>query len=248
MIDIIRTYWQTLLVGQYPQGPLGGVALTILMAVVCIAVSLPLALVLALCRTSMYRLLRWPAFAVIQFVRGLPLIMFIFWAYFLLPALIHLTVSGVTTLLCALVVYQSAYLAEVLRSGIEAIPHGQIQAARSLGLGYFRTMRFVVIPQALFNVMPSILSEFISTIKETSLGYVVGVQELSFAANQVNNMLMVKPVEVYTLLAGIYFVVCFCLTRAARLVERSVNQRRSGQGPVTTNRFIKLASVQNDQA
>jgi polar amino acid transport system permease protein len=77
---------------------------------------------------------------------------------------------------------------------------------------------------------------------------VVGVQELSFAANQVNNMLMVKPVEVYALLAGIYFFVCFCLTRTARLVERRVNQRRSGQGSVTKNRFIKLASVQNDQA
>lgn len=77
IIDNSRNYWQTLLVGQYPQGPLGGLALTILMAVVCVAVPLPLALVLALCRTSTYRVLRWSAFAVIQFVRGLPLIVFI---------------------------------------------------------------------------------------------------------------------------------------------------------------------------
>jgi polar amino acid transport system permease protein len=210
------------------------------MAVVCIATSLPLALLLALCRTCAHALLRWPAFAVIQFVRGLPLIMFIFWAYFLLPSLIHLTASGVTTLLCALVAYQSAYLAEVIRSGIEAIPRGQIEAARSLGLGYFRTMRHVVIPKALFNVMPSMLGEFISTIKETSLGYVVGVQELSFAANQVNNVLMVKPVDVYTLLAATYFVVCFCLTRAARLIERGISQRRSGATPGEKELFHEI--------
>jgi polar amino acid transport system permease protein len=80
------------------------------------------------------------------------------------------TVSGVVTLICALIVYQAAYLSEVIRSGIEAIPRGQFEAARALGLGYMTTLRQVIVPQALYNVLPSMLSEFISTIKETSLG------------------------------------------------------------------------------
>ncbi|MDQ0625505.1 ABC-type amino acid transport system permease subunit [Paraburkholderia graminis] len=86
------------------------------------------------------------------------------------PTLTHVTVSGVVTLICALIVYQAAYLSEVIRSGIEAIPRGQFEAARALGLGYMTTLRQVIVPQALYNVLPSMLSEFISTIKETSLG------------------------------------------------------------------------------
>ena len=247
MIDIIRDYWQLFLVGQYPNGPLGGLALTIVLAVMGLAASFPCALVLALCRTSKYGVLRWPAFGIIQFVRGLPLIMFIFWAYFLLPTFIHWNVPGTVTLVCALVIYESSYLAEVIRAGIEAIPQGQSEAARSLGLGYFRTMREVIVPQALFNVLPSMLSEFISTIKETSLGYVIGVQELTFAATQVNSILLVKPVQVYVLLAGIYFVLCFSLTRAARLLERRVDRKRWGAPALMQARAsLSLIGVQDD--
>lgn len=227
MIDILIQYWQTFLVGQFPQGPLGGVTMTIVIAVVCIAASLPIALLIAICRTCPIAVLRWLAFGIVQFVRGMPLLMLIFWAYFLLPAITHVTVSGVVTLICALIVYQASYLSEVMRSGIEGIPHGQTEAARALGLGYIATLRLVVVPQALYNVLPSMLSEFISTIKETSLGYVIGVQELTFAANQVNNQLLTRPLQTYALLAIIYFVVCFTLTRIVRYIEVRLDRRRT---------------------
>lgn len=229
MIGILTQYWQTFLVGQYPQGPLGGVTMTIMIAVSCLAASLPIALLIAICRTSPFGILRWPAFAVVQFVRGMPLLMLIFWAYFLLPALTHVTVSGVVTLICALIVYQAAYLSEVIRSGIEAIPRGQFEAARALGLGYVTSLRRVIVPQALYNVLPSMLSEFISTIKETSLGYVIGVQELTFAANQVNSQLLTQPLQVYLLLAATYFVICFALTRTVRYLETRLNRRRTAR-------------------
>jgi polar amino acid transport system permease protein len=229
MIEILTQYWQTFLVGQYPQGPLGGVTMTILIAVLCLASSLPIALLIAICRTSPFGALRWPAFAIVQFVRGMPLLMLIFWAYFLLPALTHVTVSGVVTLIWALIVYQAAYLSEVIRSGIEAIPRGQFEAARALGLGYITALRRVIVPQALHNVLPSMLSEFISTIKETSLGYVIGVQELTFAANQVNSQLLTRPLQVYLLLAASYFAICFALTRSVRYIEVRVNRRRTAR-------------------
>ncbi len=229
MIDILTQYWQTFLVGQYPQGPLGGVAMTLAIATVGIAASLPIALAIAMCRISTVAPLRWVAFGIVQFVRGMPLLMLIFWAYFLLPALTHVTVSGVVTLICALIVYQAAYLSEVIRSGIEAIPRGQTEAARALGLGYMATLRLVVVPQALYNVLPSMLSEFISTIKETSLGYVIGVQELTFAANQVNSQLLTRPLQTYALLAGAYFIICFTLTRSVRHVEVRLNRKRTAR-------------------
>src|SRR6185503_1676833 len=116
---------------------------------------------------------------------------------------------GFATMLCTLVLYEAAFLSEVVRAGIEALPSGQMDAARALGHGYLRAMRFVILPQALYNMLPSILSQFVATIKETTLGYVINVPELTFAANQINNRLLTKPFEVFFILAVVYYVVCW---------------------------------------
>jgi polar amino acid transport system permease protein len=230
MLEILQDNWLLFLIGQYPSGPLGGLALTLILAGLGLALSFPLAIVLALARISPYRLIRLPATALIQVVRGLPLLMFIFWAYFFLPVLTGKAISGFTTLLCALVIYESAYLAEIIRGGIQALSPGQMAAARSLGLSYFGAMRKVILPQALYNVLPSLMSQFVSTIKETSLGYVISVHELTFAASQVNNILLTRPAEVYGILALTYFFVCFALTQAARVLEKRIVRRRTGTG------------------
>lgn len=91
---------------------------------------------------------------------------------------------------------------------------------------YMQSRRLIVLPQALYNMIPSMLSQFISTIKETSLGYVISVQELTYAANQVNNMLLTRSFEVYALLALTYFAVCGLLTLAVRQVERRIETGR----------------------
>ena len=227
MWDIIQDYWLLFLVGQYPRGPLGGLAMTLIMAVVGLALSFPLAIILALMKLSPFRLLRWPAMAVINVVRGLPLIMFIFWTYFAWPLVTGRAVGGVETLIIALVVYEASYLAEIIRAGIEALPHGQAEAARALGLRYGPTTFRVILPQALHNMLPSMVSQFVSTIKETSLGYVISAPEATFAANQINNQLMTRPLEVYLLLALTYFVLCFLLTTVARHLERRITRERS---------------------
>lgn len=118
-------------------------------------------------------------------VRGVPLIMFIFWVHFFVPLLIGRTVSGFTTILVTLVIYEAAYLAEVVRAGIEGLPKGQTEAARAVGLSYMQTILKVILPQALYSMVPAMISQFVSTIKETSLGYVISVNELTFAANQI---------------------------------------------------------------
>lgn len=227
MLDVLQEYWLILLIGQYPYGPLGGLALTLILAVCGLAASMPLALLIAIGRVSPYRVVARSCAALVQLVRGMPLLMLIFWAYFVIPKLTGYTVSGAATLVCALVIYESAYLSEVIRSGIEAIPKGQIEASRSLGVGYWKTMRKVVLPQALFNVLPSMTSQFVSTIKETSLGYVISVNELTFAANQVNNLVLTKPLQVFGILAIIYFIVCFSLSRTLYWLDLRIRYARA---------------------
>lgn len=227
-VSILADNWVLLLVGQYPSGPLGGLAITFILSVLGLALAFPLGVLIALARVSPLAWLRWPATVLVYVVRGVPLIMFIFWVYFFLPAVTGHTVSGFTTMLVTLVIYQAAYLAEIVRAGIEGLPKGQTEAARAVGLSYMQTTTKVILPQALYNMVPAMLSQFVSTIKETSLGYVISVNELTFAANQINNTLLTKPFQVYVILAAIYFVLCFSLTQVARMLERRIALRRAG--------------------
>lgn len=228
IISIVQDNWLLLLIGQYPNGPLGGLAITLILSVAGLVLAFPVSIVLAVARINHLRWVRLPATAVVYVVRGVPLIMFIFWVYFLVPLLIGRTVSGLTTMVITLVIYQAAYLAEVIRAGIEGLPKGQAEAARALGMSYTQTISKIILPQALYNMMPAMVSQFVSNIKETSLGYVIGVNELTFAANQVNATLLTKPFPVFALLALIYFVLCFMLSQLANRLEKRVANKRAG--------------------
>lgn len=229
ILQILRDFGLLLLVGQYPSGPLGGLAITFLLSIFGILLAFPLGGALALARISTYGFFYWPATALVYVMRGLPLIMVIFWVYFFLPAVLGRPVSGFSTMLATLVIYQAAYLAEIVRAGIQSLPKGQMEAARAVGLTYMQAMHKVIYPQALYNMVPSMLSQFVSTIKETSLGYVISVNELTFAANQINSSLLSKPFEVFAILAGIYFVLSFSLTHLTRRLEQRIAQRRAGK-------------------
>ena len=230
MISIIGENWLLLLVGQYPNGPLGGIAATMILSVLGIALAFPLSVLMALARISPWAALRWPVTAIVYLVRGVPLLLIILWVYFLLPLLIGQSVPGFVTMVVTLVIYEGAFLSEVVRAGITALPKGQMDAARALGHSHLGAMRYVILPQALFNMIPSIISQFVSTIKETTLGYIINVPELTFAAGQVNNRLLTKPFEVYFILAIAYFVVCWTLTGVANLLERRIAARRARVG------------------
>lgn len=220
LIHVIHDYWLYFLVGRYPEGPLGGLALTVLLASLALVLSLPVGLLLGLARISPWRALRWPVTALIHVVRGIPLLLVIFWAYFFLPSITGHESGQFGTMLAALVLFDGIYLAEIVRAGVHAVPRGQVEAARSLGLNYLDSMRSVVLPQALRHMLPSLVNQFVSTIKETSLGTIIGLAEVSFIASQVNGLVLTKPVQVYFLLGMTYFVLCFSLSRAAFRLER----------------------------
>ena len=225
MIDLIQTYWLYFLVGQYPNGPLGGLALTVLLAALALALALPVGLVLGLARVSPFRAIRWPVTALVYVVRGIPLLMVIFWAYFFLPSVTGHKTDQFSTMLIALVAFDGVYLAEIVRAGIRGVPRGQFETARALGLGYGRAMRLVVLPQALRSMLPSLVNQFVSTIKETSLGYIIGLTEVSFIAAQINTQVFTRATQVYLLLGLTYFILCFGLSRLAALAERRLGRR-----------------------
>lgn len=226
MIEILRDYGLILLVGQYPKGPLGGLAMTLILAAAALVLSFPLAVLVGIARTSPLKPVAWAAAVYANSIRGLPLLLVVFWAYFAVPLLTGSGVSATLMMLVALVVYESAYLGEIVRAGIAALPRGQQEAARTLGMGYWTTLRKVILPQALFNMIPSMLNQFVVVVKNTSLAYVIGVDELTNAAYQINGQLLTRPFEVYALLAITYFVLCFSLGRAVDGVERRIARAR----------------------
>ncbi|MCA1864132.1 amino acid ABC transporter permease [Agrobacterium genomosp. 3] len=228
MIAIINDYWLLLLIGQYPNGPLGGLANTLILSALSIALAFPVSILMALARLSKWRLLRWPVTAAVYFTRGVPLLMLILWSYFLVPLWTGADVPSFVTMLATLVIYQGAFMSEVVRAGIVSLGAGQMDAARALGHGYFSAMRYIILPQALYNMIPSLISTFVSTIKDTTLGYVINVPDLTFAANQVNNQLLTQPFQVFLILALVYYIICWSLTHVANLLERRIARRRAG--------------------
>lgn len=225
MLELIDTYWLYFLVGQYPEGPLGGLVLTILLSGAALVLAMPLGLLLGIARVSPYRAISLPVAGLVQVVRAVPLLLVLFWVYFFLPAVTGVKTSQATTMLMVLVVFDSIYLAEIVAAGIRALPKGQIESARSLGLGYGAALRHVVLPQTLRHGLPSIVNQLVSTIKATSLGYIIGLSEVSFIATQINTLVFTQAVEVYLILALTYFILCFGLSRLAFLLERRLQRR-----------------------
>ncbi len=200
------------LLGAWPNGSLGGLAATLILSASGLLLAFPIAVLLGFARISDYRALRWFAAGWVVVLRAIPLIMLIFWAYFLVPMVIGTSVSVFTTALTAIVLYESAFLAEIVRAG----------------LSYWQSMRYVILPQALVNMIPSLVNQFVSTVKATSIVYIIGMEELTFVANQVNSIELTSALQTYLVLACIYLLVCMGLSYAARRVETNINRRRAG--------------------
>lgn len=229
LITILRDHGMLFLVGQYPNGPLGGVICTLVLSLLAVVLAFPIGVLLGMARLSPFRWLSWPAACWVYVLRGIPLLMVVFWTYFCVPLLIGHNIGGFTTMLCTLVIYESAYIAEIVRGGIQALPAGQYEASRAMGMSYLRTFGYVLLPQALYNSLPSLVSQLVSIIKNSTLGYVINVPELTFAANQVNNQLLTKPFQVFAIVAISYYVICYSLTWLANYLEARIERKRRHQ-------------------
>lgn len=228
MTDFLNTYGLMFLVGSWPHGPLGGFAGTLKLASLGLLGAFPIALCIGIARTSDIKAFKIGSAVWVYTFRSIPLIMIIFWAYFLLPTLIGTDVPAFSTALCAIIVYESAFLAEIIRAGLDGLPKGQVEASRALGLGYFKTLLCVQLPQALTNMIPSLLNQFVSTIKATSIAYIIGVQEASFAAQQINSIELTGTLRTYLILALFYFFLCALLSKLAKVLETHLTNKRMG--------------------
>lgn len=224
--QVITDNFTYFMIGRFPEGPLGGVGLTLWLALVSCILSLFGGMILGLLSLSKNRLIQYPVTLLINAVRGLPLLMVIFWMYFLLPALFG-KVAETNTVIMALTIFTSAYMSQIVKAGIEGIPKGQTEAAISTGLKPWQAMLFVVLPQGMRNMIPSFVNQFVSLIKDTSLAFIVGVSELTHVATQINNRTMAFPTEIFVFIAIIYFLLCYAFTSFSRWLEGSLAWRKA---------------------
>jgi polar amino acid transport system permease protein len=220
--DVVWNNLDYFLIGAYPQGPLGGLAMSILLAIGGIFGAFWLGLVFGLMRLSSRPWLKWIAIVYIEIIRGTPLLMVIFWFYFLAPILLGQSLPEATSALISFIVFTSAYIAEIVRAGVQGLPRGQMEAARGSGLSHYQAMRYVILPQAMRNMIPSFVNQFVSLTKDTSLAYIIGVNELTRAATQVNNRTLIAPTEIFLAIAVLYFIVCYILTATSRKLEKQL--------------------------
>ncbi|MDR0208828.1 MAG: amino acid ABC transporter permease [Pseudomonas putida] len=218
--SVIFDNLEYLLLGAYPDGPLGGAALTVLLALLSAMISAVLGLGLGIALAVLRGGSRLALVTVLGFFRAIPVLMLIFWSYFLLPIIFHVDVPALATVVCALSLIGGAYLAHSVYAGIHSLPAGQWAAARALGFRPWQVLRLVILPQALPIMLPSFVNQWISLIKDTSLAYVIGVGELSLVATQVSNRVMVHPTEIFLFVALLYFLICFPLDLLAGLLTR----------------------------
>jgi polar amino acid transport system permease protein len=202
-----------------------GLKMTILLSLITIAISFFIGVLLALLKLSKRRLISYPTTVYIEVVRATPLIMVIFWVFFLIPLLIHRPVTPITSALIAFIGFNCTYLAEIVRAGILSIPKGQMEAATVTGLTYPQAMTYIILPQALKNMIPALISRFVATFKSTSLAYIIGTIEFFRAAVIVNNREFISY-EIFAFVAIVYFLCCYGMSLASGWVEKKLAVRQ----------------------
>jgi general L-amino acid transport system permease protein len=209
-----------------------GLPLTLILAVIGMVFAFPLAILLALGRRSNLPAVRAICVGYIELVRGVPLITVLFMASVMLPLFLPtgMTIDKLLRAQVAFILFAAAYLAEIIRGGLQAIPRGQYEAADSLGLGYWRRTRLIVLPQALALVIPPLVNSFIGAFKNTSLVIIIGLFDLLGTTNSALTDANWHGfyLEAYVFTAAIYFTFCFFMSRYSQMLEREFNkgQRR----------------------
>jgi general L-amino acid transport system permease protein len=206
----------------------GGLSITGIIAVYGLALGYPLAILLALGRRSELTLVRWFSTAIIECVRGVPLISLLFMAAIMLPLFLPqgITLDRLARVLVAYTLFTAAYMAEVVRGGLQAMPRGQYEAADAIGLSYWQKMRLIILPQALTITIPSQVNTFIGLFKDTTLVVVIGVFDFftTLRAALGDPQWLGFATEAYVFAACVYFVLCFAMSRYSMHLETSLRR------------------------
>ncbi|BBV66610.1 TPA: amino acid ABC transporter permease [Kluyvera ascorbata] len=211
-----------LLWGRLADGEPGGVALTLMMAIGAGALALPGGILLACAAWRFSGLTRRLLYLWAEIIRGIPLIFVIFWLWYLLPMLTGSDLPGAVTVTLALAWFTAAMVMHSVLAGLRALPTGQYEAALTQGFSAGQSLRLILLPQTLRNVLPSLVGIFISLLKDTSLAFIVNVPELTTVAGQVNNRVQIYPTAIFVFIGVVYYLLCFGLERVAKRWQRRV--------------------------
>jgi len=196
-----------------------GMVLTLLLTVLSIGGGLVLGTLLALARLGNIRWLAFAAGTYVNFFRSMPLILVIFWFYFLVPFILGFPVGDFYSVLVAFIAFEAAYYCEIMRAGIQSIKVGQFHAGEALGLTYRQNMRYVVLPQAFRNMIPILLSQAIVLFQDTALVYVVGLRDFLYSAEIIANSEN-RLMEMFITVAIVYFLMCLWGTLQVRKLQK----------------------------
>ncbi|HCZ1991900.1 TPA: ABC transporter permease subunit [Staphylococcus aureus] len=209
-------------ISKYGSFFLKGIKITILISLIGVALGSILGAFVALMKLSKIKIISWIASIYIEILRGTPMLVQVFIVFFGITAALGLDISALVCGTIALVINSSAYIAKIIRAGINAVDKGQMEAARSLGLNYRQTMKSVIMPQAIKNILPALGNEFVTLIKESSIVSTIGVGEIMFNA-QVVQGISFDPFTPLLVAAALYFVLTFVLTRIMNMIEGRLN-------------------------
>lgn len=198
---------------------LGGLLVTFQLAAFAISGGFIWGIILGLARVSSKRWIYYPASLYINLFRSLPLILVIFWFYFTVPSILGRPLGDFQSAVIAFIAFEGSYFAEIVRAGIQSIPQGQVMAGYSTGLNYYKTMRHVVIPQALRNMVPGLVTQCVIIFQDTSLAYIIGLKEY-LRRTYLVDVRELRSIELYTFAALVYLVFCLVGSLASRRLEK----------------------------
>jgi polar amino acid transport system permease protein len=198
---------------------------TLRLAIPAILLGFCVGIILGLARLAQRPWIHYPAAIYIEFIRGIPLVMVIFWFWYLVPIFLGRPVPEYWVALTAFVIFEGAYIGEIVRAGIQSVPRGQADAAIATGLNYIQTMWNVILPQAIRNMIPSLVTQFIVLFKDTSLASIIGMMDLTKAAQTVSQREL-RPFEMYIFIAVVYWVFTYSMSCFSRWLEIRMSPER----------------------
>lgn len=203
---------------------MSGFQMTLIISATALVFAMIGGLLLALVDMSRYLAVRAIGLAIGEVIRNTPILVQLLWVYYVLPIVFNIRISSFAAILIGLSVYMAAFMSEVYRSGIQAVPKGHREAAQVLGLTPFQSFRRIVLPQAIRFTLPPLASNFVQLIKFSSLGAVISVTEITRRGMELSSSTF-RPLEIFSFIAVVYFFICWPLSMAIRIWEHRLAQR-----------------------
>jgi len=239
--SVIASNWKFLIYqGLLGFGAFGGG--TLRLAIPAILLGFVLGTFIGLARLSRRAWIHYPAVVYVEFFRGVPLVMVIFWFWFLIPQITGQRLPEYAVALSAFVIFEAAYLGEIVRAGIQSVPRGQSEAATATGLSYGQTMLKVILPQAIRNMLPSLVTQFIVLFKDTSLASIIGMMDLTKAAQTVSQR-EIRPFEMYLFIAVVYWICTYSMSCFSRWLEVRMSPEKAPSKRAALREAARVAAV-----